>query len=121
MWRYAGRLLILAVAVLMAGCGPKGPPKEADIAGRVEDAEGKPVAKMSVRFQRAGDDGERSAVICVTQADGKFDGRCLPGNYEVTVRSLATEPGKKADAAPKGTWEIAIPDGGKKDIVLRLE
>jgi hypothetical protein len=130
----------LVAALLASGCAKK-PPEEVDVAGRVEDAGGKPVAHVLVRFHPQDVDPSYAKVLTrVTKSDGTFTGTCFPGRYKVTMVPIpagsgGSDPGAGALATPdKGPtsmpsrytsptetpWEETIPDSGKKDIVLKV-
>jgi hypothetical protein len=129
---------VLALVLLLPGCAKKQPPKEEDVAGRAEKADGKPLSKVLLRFHAQ---DEARTVSCPTKDDGTFECRCLPGRYKVTVLAIPTQsggsPGTGGIAAPATgslagvpsaytsptdtPLEVTIPEGGKKDIELKLK
>ena len=135
---------VLSLAVLTCGCGKKPAAEEVDIAGRLEDAAGKPLPRMIVHFYALDEANKHArAWTCATQAGGDFKGRCLPGRYKVTVAAVPlgtgtadpgsgtiADPGKakgvagvpKAYTSPDDTpLQVMIPDRGKTDIVLKVK
>jgi hypothetical protein len=124
---------ILAVALLVGaylyfrGGAPDGPARPVEVKGRLEDAEGEPLPGLSLRFH-AQDEANRAgpSLLCLTQPNGEFVGRCLPGRYRVT---LSVPPGKgkgavKVPARYKSVaetpWEVKVPPGGASGVVLKL-
>jgi hypothetical protein len=136
--------LLLAGCLLGAtGCRPPTPTPSHDgtvaVGGRAEDDRGKPLAGVLLRFVPQDAANSNQSLLCKTQASGKFVGKCLPGRYKVTVGAVTTAlPGKaggkdalKPPPLPEGVptaygkpattpWEVAVPAGGKTDIVLKM-
>ena len=125
--------------IVTAGCARK-PAQEVEVGGRVEDGEGKPVAKLVVRFHPQDEENKMGRLLtCLTEADGTFAGKCQPGRYKVTLNAVpaagGSQPGAGMLAPPdKGPgvpsnyasptttpWEVTIPSGGKKDLVLKQQ
>src|SRR5262249_59414229 len=86
-----------------------------------------PLPGLSLRFH-AQDEANRAgpALLCLTQPNGEFVGRCLPGRYRVT---LSVPPGKGKEAvkvparyrsAAETPWEVKVPPGGASGGVLKL-
>jgi hypothetical protein len=143
-----GRRLLLALAFLTAAScqapapsASSGPP---EVKGRVDDSDGQPLAHVSVKFYPLDEKNKGTSLICLTQSDGTFTGRCAPGRYKVTVWAAPAPAPKfpekdKGKAAPppaptpppgvperygsfKDTpWEVDVPAGGKTGIVLKVE
>jgi hypothetical protein len=138
-------LMMAAVAALAGGCEKPAPPSAdgtVKIKGRAEDVEGKPLGRMVLRFHPQDEANKLTRLTCLTQANGSFEGQCLPGRYKVTL-GMMTEvpadakpaPGKAVpappplpDAIPKAyateaetPWEVVVPPGGKTDLVLRVK
>jgi hypothetical protein len=132
-------LLVLVLGVLLAGCSKPPPPNvtgEVEIKGRAEDASGKPLAGVNLRFI-VQEGGAINSLTCRTKDDGTFFLRGRPGLYKVTVSAAPAAPaGKDAKPAPprppegvpqeygsaKSTpWEIEVPPGGKSDLVLAVK
>lgn len=125
------RLCLVAVPLLIAcGCS-SGPPGLVPAAGKVEFG-GKPVADASLAFipDTAKNPQGRSA-SAQTDAQGAFKLQtaprgegALPGTYRVTVNLY---PGQKIPFSPdytrldKTTLIVEIPQGGKSDLVLKLD
>jgi hypothetical protein len=132
----------LVLLLLIAGCSKPPPPETADVAGKVEDASGKPLAKVLVRFN-----GQEKAkkgletISFLTKDDGSFGGPCPPGTYKVTLIPVpiqqggAAGKGAPAEAPKAGSgniplkytspsetpWEVEVPPEGKKDFVFKVE
>jgi hypothetical protein len=132
MKRSAAGLATLAAVILTAGCASK-PPQEVPVGGRVENASGKPLPKIALRFH-AQDEANKQAgsLTCMVQDSGEFTGKCLPGRYKVTVLPLSAGRPGAAPKPPTGTWgrytsptgtpwEVTVPSAGKTDLVLKVQ
>jgi hypothetical protein len=138
-----GAVLVVAATLLLASGCRKPPVGEADIAGKLEDSDGKPLAKMIVRFHPQDEANKFRTYSAPTKADGTFVCRCLPGRYKATLASVpnptgaAPADGKGAPAATRPRLpdtippiygnpaetplEFDVPPGGKSDIVLTVQ
>lgn len=122
----ATRTLVVLWFLLAAGC-PSRPTGPVEIKGRLLDAEGEPLAGVGLRFHLEGG-GAGAALICLTQKNGDFVGRCQPGTYAVTALPPPKDAPKGAPELPAAyrsaaetPWKVTVPGGGVKDIVLRVE
>lgn len=135
----------LALLVLASGCKKPPPPEPVVLKGRVEYAGGKPVDRMVLTFQPADDAGRGNRPVAAVNK-GRFEVKCLPGRYKVTLAAVplqhgAAGPAGGPDAAPgklprpdkPGTipphyanpetspWDVTVPEGGKDDLVLTVK
>jgi hypothetical protein len=137
-------LILASVLLSMAGCQSPPPPQSGppQVAGRVEDSDGNPLAKVAVKFHAQDEKNKGTSVTCMTQADGTFTGRCAAGRYRVTLLAVFAElpkaqekdKGKAAlpsPALPAGVperygsvqdtpWEVIVPSGGRSGVVLKV-
>ncbi len=143
-----GLRMILVVAILAgAGCQKPPPPRGAlgppEIKGRALDSDGNPLVKVSLVFLPQDEVNKGTRVICLTQPDGSFVGRCSPGRYKVTLAAVPSgaskadktdkdAPARRTPSLPFGVparygsatetpWEVEVPADGKSDIVLKVE
>ena len=142
-----GGCSILMIAFLAVGCERPAAPSSSsgpvDVKGKAEDADGKPLGDMILRFRPVEEANKGQWLTCPTQADGSFVGKCLPGRYKVTLHARAkalpddkvadklkgpppTPPlpddiPKKYGSAADTPWEVVVPDGGKTNIVLKIQ
>lgn len=129
-WRtlaIAGLALALGAALWFRGDTPTGPAQPIDIQGRLVDADGGPLARRSLRFH-AQDSANRAgpSLLTITQADGTFVGRCLPGRYRVTLmvpsdKDGAPEVPDRYRNVEETPWEVTVPVRWPRRLVLRLE
>jgi hypothetical protein len=121
---------MLALVLPFAGCGKKAPPLVP--AGGTVQAKGKPVAHVTLQFTPdpvKNRDGHTA--MAQTGEDGSFRLQTPPygegavvGTYRVTVTGY---PGQKVPFSSiytrldKTTLVVEIPQGGKSDLVLKLE
>jgi hypothetical protein len=109
----------------------------------VEDSEGKPLARVGVKFHPLDEKNKGTSVTCMTQSDGAFTGRCAAGRYKATILPVQITPPKAeekdkgkstlpAPTLPAGVpqrygslkdtpWEVDVPAAGKTGIVLKIE
>lgn len=104
------RLLALAVAVVVAGCGePPAPPRgEVAVAGKMLDAAGRPLAAKVVSFNPQERDQKINSAS--TDQKGHFALKLVPGKYHVTVADPARAGHAMADPAAGG---VTAPEKGK--------
>lgn len=118
----------LLLLLFLSACNQP-PPGPVDVGGSLLDADGQPLARIALRFhplEKA--TPPRPTLTCFTQTNGEFVGRCWPGTYRVTVlgapgKKVVMPPGIPSECAAVDTtpWEIKVPRGGTKKIVLRVE
>jgi hypothetical protein len=139
-------ILVLSLLTVASCQAPSPPPSSTgppEVKGRVEDSEGKALARLAVKFHPLDEKNKGTSVTCITQSDGTFVGRCAPGRYKVTVLAVMPEPPKapekdKSKSPPpapklpagvpeeygsvaKTPWQVEVPAGGKTGIVLKVE
>jgi hypothetical protein len=133
-WVAAG--LVLGCAA--AGC-KKEPPRPVPVQGRVQSPDGTPVADRVLSFAPLDDENRNSTPQAVVGKDGTFRLKCVPGRYRVTMTKIPTgvggpdRPGRPAiperkepnpfdQSRNRGAkpWEITIPEGGKRDLLLAV-
>ena len=66
--------------------------REVDVAGKAENADGKPLARVLLYFHPQDGTGTNAAQ-CPTQSDGTFSMRAFPGAYKVTVQAIPRQIG----------------------------
>jgi len=131
--------LLLGSVLLVPACRKPPPAGEPEVKGRVEDADGNPLPRVLVRFHSVQDDkAQYRTISCLTDESGAFSGKCPPGEYKITLLAVqdvkppaekekgkppppSLPPGvaKKYGSLADTPWQVTVPPGGKKDLVLQ--
>jgi hypothetical protein len=138
-------VVLLAAGTLAAGCGKKTPPEQVTVKGKVVYPDGKPVTDLVLTFHPQEDVNKTSRPSDFLSKKGTFRFDCLPGRYKATVAPIPrqghapsgpdTAPGpgpintpklpagipQKYLSATESDWEIDVPVGGTRDLVLTLK
>lgn len=124
------RTLILLAAALALGAvlyfRQADPSAPVDFRGRLLDADGQPLGRVALRFHAQGNASNRMSLLSLTQADGTFVGRALPGSYRVT---LVVPPGREKEVnvperyrdITQTPWQVSLPTRWPWRLVLRVE
>jgi hypothetical protein len=130
--------IVLASLILMPlnGCARKPAPLVA-ASGTMLDADGLPLASVHVMFYPLDEGSDcvklyKSIPFCITGPKGDFsmvmsaDKVGIPaGRYQVMAKAIDSNTGpqipsryKDHDTSP---WQVTVPEGGRTDILLKLE
>jgi hypothetical protein len=126
--------ILIGLLTVIPGCGTKPTPAVpmVNVAGRVLDASGKPIANMMLTFNPEDASNQGKRPMALVDANGKFQTQCIPGKYSVTLNVLPHASGHATDpnsvvAVDKGTrgpggfaWDVQIPNSPQDDMKLQV-
>jgi len=132
LWK-AGWLLVLLVLV---GCGGQKKTGKVDVAGAVVNSGAQELPLLVLTLNPLEDSNKHDYPSLLVELDGRFQGKCLPGRYQVMVAPLPCRgkgdhgidgpllsPSylKPFSATAFSPLEISIPPQGKMDIAVTLQ
>jgi len=130
--------MIAAASALATGCGKSLPEQPVQVRGKVLNADGTPLAERVIALHPQEASNKNNSPSGLVDKEGAFSLSCLRGRYKVTLRPIPHKGGggagpgpkvKNQDSSPMAKYEsplstpleVTIPEGGKDDLLLKLE